>query len=95
MAIITAERRGIRQTGVSIGGMLAASAAPIALVYGWRWTYVLGGLLALLGGLLICSAYSDAPHRRETGHCPRALSRRCAASHCHWRSSTQALRGRG
>jgi MFS family permease len=53
---------GIRQTGVPIGGILAASGAPaLALIYGWRMAFVLGAVLALVGTVLIAAAYSDPP----------------------------------
>jgi predicted MFS family arabinose efflux permease len=59
---------GIRQTGVPLGGMLAASLAPaLALAYGWRTAYVCGGLVALLGATLIFIAYYDPPRTQPTG----------------------------
>jgi predicted MFS family arabinose efflux permease len=51
---------GIRQTGIPLGGILAASAWPaIGLAAGWRTAYVVAGLLTLLGALLILLAYFD------------------------------------
>jgi MFS transporter, ACS family, hexuronate transporter len=59
---------GIRQTGVPIGGMLAAGAAPVlALHYGWRSAYLAGGLLSLIGALLIIVAYFDPPRKQAAG----------------------------
>ncbi len=55
---------GIRQTGVPIGGMLAAGVAPVlALYYGWRAAYLASGVLSLLGVVLTIVAYFD-PLRR-------------------------------
>ncbi len=59
---------GIRQTGVPLGGMLAASLAPaLALAYGWRAAYICGGLVALAGAMLIFVAYYDPPRMQPTG----------------------------
>jgi MFS transporter, ACS family, hexuronate transporter len=59
---------GIRQTGVPIGGMLAAGVAPIlALHYGWRSAYLAGGILSLIGALLIVVAYFDPPRKPIAG----------------------------
>jgi predicted MFS family arabinose efflux permease len=53
---------GVRQTGVPLGGVLAASAAPVlALTYGWRSVYTAGALTALVGALLLAVAYYDPP----------------------------------
>jgi ACS family hexuronate transporter-like MFS transporter len=62
---------GIRQTGVPIGGILAASVTPaLAVVYGWRTAYAVGGLLALVGAVMIFVAYFDPPRPSETGTLP-------------------------
>ncbi len=62
---------GIRQMGVPLGGILAASVAPVvALAYGWRWAYVLGGFMALIGAILIFSAYYDPPRHTGDGATP-------------------------
>ena len=59
---------GIRQTGVPIGGMLAAGVAPIlALHYGWRSAYLAGGLLSVIGAVLIIVAYFDPPRKQSAG----------------------------
>lgn len=51
---------GIRQTGIPIGGVLAASAWPaIGLLAGWRTAYVVAGLLTMLGAVLILLTYFD------------------------------------
>jgi len=68
--------RGIRQTGVPLGGILAASLAPLlAVAYGWRTAYTLGGFLAFVGAALIFAAYYDPPRKVEGGlTSPRALA---------------------
>jgi ACS family hexuronate transporter-like MFS transporter len=59
---------GIRQTGVPIGGMLAAGVAPIlALHYGWRSAYLAGGVLSFIGTVLVIVAYFDPPRRPTVG----------------------------
>jgi len=62
---------GIRQTGVPLGGILAASVTPaLAVVYGWRTAYVCGGLLAFVGAVMIFAAYFDPPRQGEAGALP-------------------------
>ena len=57
---------GIRQTGVPIGGVLAATVWPaVALAAGWRAAYVLAGIFALLGAAILFAAYFDPV--RESG----------------------------
>lgn len=57
---------GIRQTGVPVGGVLAATLWPwIATVSGWRTTYALAGAMALAGTLIIALTYFDPA--REPG----------------------------
>ena len=59
---------GIRQTGVPIGGMLAAGVAPLlALHYGWRSAYLAGGFLSFIGVVLIVVAYFDPPRKSTIG----------------------------
>ena len=59
---------GIRQTGVPIGGILAAGAAPLlALHYGWRSAYLASGLLSVIGVVLIIVAYFDPPRKQTSG----------------------------
>lgn len=59
---------GIRQTGVPIGGILAAGAAPLlALHYGWRSAYLASGLLSVIGVALIIVAYFDPPRKHVSG----------------------------
>src|SRR5262245_41518299 len=59
---------GIRQTGVPLGGILAASLAPaLALAYGWRTVYIFGGLVTFAGAVLIFVAYYDPPRTTPTG----------------------------
>ena len=58
---------GIRQTGVPVGGVLAATVWPVvATAYGWRATYALAGVMALLGTALIAATYFDP--RRDGAH---------------------------
>jgi MFS transporter, ACS family, aldohexuronate transporter len=43
---------GVRQTGVPIGGLVAAALLPwIAHLYGWRWSLAAAGALTALGAL--------------------------------------------
>jgi predicted MFS family arabinose efflux permease len=59
---------GIRQTGVPLGGILAASVAPLlAVAYGWRTAYVVGGTLAFVGAVVLFAAYYDPPRQAEGG----------------------------
>ncbi len=59
---------GIRQTGVPIGGILAAGVAPLlALHYGWRSAYLASGLLSVIGVVLISVAYFDPPRKQASG----------------------------
>ena len=59
---------GIRQTGVPIGGILTAGVAPIlALQYGWRSAYFMGGILSFVGAALITTAYFDPPRKLAHG----------------------------
>jgi MFS family permease len=63
---------GVRQTGIPIGGALAAAVLPaIALGAGWRWAIALSGLASLLAGLLCLLRY-PAPSSEE-GLAARAL----------------------
>jgi sugar phosphate permease len=51
---------GLRQTGVPLGGVLAATLWPLAaLTWGWRASYVLAGVMALVGTGLIALVYFD------------------------------------
>jgi len=44
---------GLRQTGIPIGGALAAACLPLlALAYGWRWAIVLSGFMNIAAALL-------------------------------------------
>lgn len=66
---------GIRQTGVPIGGIFAATAWPaIALAFGWRASFAVAGLVALIGAGLILAAYQDPSREGEIGSTgPRPL----------------------
>lgn len=58
---------GIRQTGVPMGGLLAALLLPpIALNYGWRVAMVAMGLVALLGAGTCLITYKDHPDQPDT-----------------------------
>ena len=62
---------GIRQTGVPVGGVLAATIWPLAAaVWGWRASYVLGAGMALLGTVLISLAYFDPTREGGPGASP-------------------------
>ena len=56
---------GLRQTGIPIGGALAAALLPlIALAYGWRWAIVTSGVVNTLAALL-CWFYYPRPAPAE------------------------------
>ena len=56
---------GLRQTGIPIGGALAAAILPlIALAHGWRWAIVASGGLSILAALLCWHRYPP-PARAE------------------------------
>jgi MFS family permease len=61
---------GLRQTGIPIGGALAAAILPfIALSYGWRWAIVASGVASLLAGLLCALRYPPpAAAERASAH---------------------------
>ncbi len=62
---------GIRQTGVPVGGVLAATIWPaVAAVWGWRASYVLAAGMALLGTVLIGLAYFDPTREGGPGASP-------------------------
>lgn len=61
---------GIRQTGIPLGGALAAAILPlIAIGYGWRWAVAAGGLGCLLSALITALGYrvEDAVAPRPKG----------------------------
>jgi MFS family permease len=63
---------GIRQTGVTGAGVLAAVILPpIALAYGWRAAFVTVAILALVGMLAFVLLYREP--RRVPGHGRRAF----------------------
>lgn len=66
---------GIRQTGVPIGGVLAATLWPlVALSFGWRSAYVAAALVTLIGGALVYFYYHDPERQSGPGVAgPRAL----------------------
>lgn len=54
---------GIRQTGIPIGGFLAALALPsLALHLSWRMAMVVMGLLAVIGAGICLVTYKEYPH---------------------------------
>lgn len=56
---------GLRQTGIPIGGALAAGALPLlALAHGWRWAIVLSGALSVSAALL-CWRHYPVPAAAE------------------------------
>ena len=62
---------GLRQTGVPLGGVLAATLWPLAAVtWGWRVAYVLAGVMALVGTALIALVYVDPDRETTTGAPP-------------------------
>lgn len=79
---------GIRQTGVPLGGILAASVTPaLAIAYGWRTAYAVGGLLAFVGAVLIFAAYFDPPRHVETGASPMRSLHEISRDKRIWRLS--------
>jgi predicted MFS family arabinose efflux permease len=59
---------GIRQTGVPVGGVLAATVwVWAATAWGWRAAYELAGVMALAGTVLIAASYFDPPREGELG----------------------------
>ena len=53
---------GIRQVGIPVGGMIAGLLLPpLAVAFGWRAALAIGGVLAILGTLVCCGFYRDAP----------------------------------
>ncbi len=59
---------GIRQTGVPVGGVLAATVwVWAATAWGWRAAYELAGVMALVGTALIAASYFDPPREGELG----------------------------
>ena len=65
---------GIRQTGVPLGGVLAATLAPLAAAtWGWRYAYLLAGVMALVGVALIAVSYFD-PARPPSAAAEPAMS---------------------
>ena len=65
---------GIRQTGVPVGGVLAATAWPwVATAWGWRTAYILAGVMALLGTALIALCYWDPKREGGAGGATRSM----------------------
>jgi MFS family permease len=69
---VPAERLGmafaVKQSGIPAATLLGGLAVPtIALTVGWRWAFVAGALLPIIGGLTIPSAGgADGPARPRT-----------------------------
>ncbi|MGW2161080.1 MFS transporter [Nonomuraea sp. NPDC001699] len=56
---------GVRQAGLPLGGVVAASALPVlATAFGWRSTLVAGALVALSGAVAFMVFYRRPPDRR-------------------------------
>ena len=65
---------GIRQTGVPVGGVLAATAWPwVATTWGWRTAYILAGVMALAGTALIALTYWDPEREAGAGSATRSM----------------------
>src|SRR5262245_7451127 len=65
---------GIRQTGVPVGGVLAATAWPwVATTWGWRTAYILAGVMALAGTALIALSYWDPEREGGAGSATRSM----------------------
>ncbi|MFI6921256.1 MFS transporter [Nonomuraea spiralis] len=55
---------GVRQAGLPLGGVLAASALPVlATAFGWRSTLVAGAFVALSGAVAFMAFYRRPPDR--------------------------------
>jgi len=53
---------GVKQTAVNLGGIIGAVTLPsIALAYGWRFGFLLLGILAIVIGLLSLAIYREPP----------------------------------
>jgi len=53
---------GINQTAVNIGGIITAATLPtVALLYGWRVSFVVIGVVAILIALLAYTLYRETP----------------------------------
>ncbi len=53
---------GLKQTGVNIGGMIAAAVLPgVALALGWRFGFLLLGILAIAIGVISFILYKNPP----------------------------------
>ena len=65
---------GIRQTGVPVGGVLAATVWPwAATTWGWRASYSLAGVMALVGTALLALSYFDPKRESNGGASVRSL----------------------
>ena len=65
---------GIRQTGVPVGGVLAATVWPwVATAWGWRASYALAGVMALVGTALLAVSYFDPKREAGAGAAVRSL----------------------
>lgn len=64
---------GIRQAGLPLGGALSAALLPyVATRWGWQWSFLAGGLVALLGALIFLVFYRSASPDRPTTLQPAA-----------------------
>lgn len=65
---------GVKQAAIPISTLLAGAAVPVvALTVGWRWAFVLAGLLALAAILLVPVEPAARKRARERGQATGAL----------------------
>lgn len=70
----------LRQTGVPLGGVLAALLLPfVAEKAGWRLAFTTAGLLLIAGGIVCQLAYKDSPAAVFTGQ-----QRQSGSKPSHW-----------
>jgi MFS family permease len=57
---------GIRQTGIPLGGVVAALVLPpVAIGYGWRLALHVAGVFTILGAIIYCIFYKESLARSE------------------------------
>lgn len=75
---------GIRQTGIPMGGALAAAGLPlIAVAAGWRVALAVGGVGCVLSAAVCWLAYRDAPIARPVGRLAATAARPTAQATRH------------
>lgn len=71
---------GVQQSGAPIGSLLAGLALPaVAIPFGWRWAFVAGAGLALLGSTIAARSSRGSDGAASTGRGERAGPRTGAA----------------